>query len=228
MDVLIVIPAYQPSLILVQLIRQLKDYRIIIVDDGSGEKYSEIFSCIESEMVKILSYKENKGKGHALKYAFRWIIQNCKDVEWVVTVDADGQHCFEDIVRIINKLDKHYGVIIGTRQFIGKVPIKSKIGNCLMRKFFWVMTSLSLQDTQSGMRAYRSNLLSSLCGVHGERYEYEMNCLIECAENNITISQVTIRTIYERNNETSHFRPIIDSARIGIHLLRYVLNRKIN
>lgn len=42
--------------------------------------------------------------------------------------------------------------------------------------------------------------------VKGERYEYEMNVLIECAQKHIPMRALPIETVYENNNEGSHFR----------------------
>lgn len=72
-NVIIVIPAYRPDEILIRLIEKLMDQTILVIDDGSGEAYSEIFIKAEKLGAMILGYRENKGKGCALKYAFQWI-----------------------------------------------------------------------------------------------------------------------------------------------------------
>ncbi|EOR26594.1 glycosyl transferase [Niallia nealsonii AAU1] len=50
--------------------------------------------------------------------------------------------------------------------------------------------------------------------LKGERFEYEMNMLLECKGKNISIEEIKIDTIYIEENKSSHFRPIIDSIKI--------------
>ena len=62
----ILIPAYQPDEKLIKLVERLKkecDYRIVIVDDGSREDYSEIFAQVSELGATVIAYKDNKGKG---------------------------------------------------------------------------------------------------------------------------------------------------------------------
>ena len=60
--------------------------------------------------------------------------------------------------------------------------------------------------------------------IKGDRYEYEMNVLIECVKKGIEMKPVMIDTIYQNNNEGSHFNPVRDSFRIyRIILKRFIL-----
>ncbi|MGC6767040.1 glycosyltransferase [Enterococcus sp. LJL51] len=104
----IVIPSYEPQEKVVLFIQQLREElseTIIVVDDGSGNKYRPIFQKLEQlQGVKVCSYKTNEGKGHALKAGFQEIIDNFLEVEAVVTADSDGQHSIEDIQQLIAQI----------------------------------------------------------------------------------------------------------------------------
>lgn len=70
-------------------------------------------------------------------------------------------------------------------------------------------------DTQSGLRAFSSEMNREFCEVSGERYEYETEVLLYCVKQKIPIVEVPIETIYrDKENSTSHFRVIRDSFRI--------------
>lgn len=58
--------------------------------------------------------------------------------------------------------------------------------------------------------------------VPGDRYEYELSALLRARELGLGVEQVGIETVYEPGNASSHFRPIIDSARIYAPLLRFM------
>ena len=71
---IVLIPSYEPDDRLVKLINDLSktNYKIIVVNDGSSNKYDEIFNKIKNKCV-LLGYKENHGKGYALKTGFKYI-----------------------------------------------------------------------------------------------------------------------------------------------------------
>ena len=72
-----VIPSFEPDENLINVVEELfiNKYEIIVVDDGSGKKYKEIYDKIK-EKAKIISYQNNQGKGYALKRAFKFIKEN--------------------------------------------------------------------------------------------------------------------------------------------------------
>ena len=62
-----------------------------------------------------------------------------------------------------------------------------------------------------------------MLSVDGDRFEYEMNMLMECANRQVTISEVGIETVYINNNESSHFNPVKDFLKICKHMLKYAI-----
>ena len=76
-------------------------------------------------------------------------------------------------------------------------------------------------DTQTGLRGYPASLLPWLQTVEGDRFEYELNVLLHGAGEGMTIREVPIETIYIDGNESTHFRPIVDSARVYAPLAKF-------
>ncbi len=76
------------------------------------------------------------------------------------------------------------------------------------------LTPVNVYDTQSGLRAFDSTLTDLMCEIKGERYEYEMQALIELTKRNIPIKEVRINALYIGKNTTSHFRTWYDAQRI--------------
>lgn len=209
---IIVIPAYQPDEELISVVKSLSQYQILVVDDGSGSKYDEIFNKVGDCGAEVIRYAVNHGKGYALKIAFRHLLNSDLSIDWVITVDADGQHKAVDIEKVIDRAEcSNQHLIIGCRQFTGYVPLRSKFGNWFARMPFRLLTGVKVSDTQSGLRAYRGSELRKLISISGDRYEYEMNCLIKYQN---SLDEVPIETVYEIGNKSSHYRPIMDSFRI--------------
>ena len=67
----ILIPSYEPDESLVTLVKRLKNegFAVILVNDGSSEKYDYIFNQVKDD-VNYLVQRPNKGKGQALRYGF--------------------------------------------------------------------------------------------------------------------------------------------------------------
>lgn len=222
----VLIPAYQPDARLPRLILELHradpSTKIVVVDDGSGQKFSDIFEASATAGAHVISYEHNRGKGYALREGFTWIRDVASDSqECVVTADADGQHTLNDIFRVGRTCTDTGKSVLGVREFVGHVPARSRIGNTATSALFWLATGWKLKDTQTGLRAFPVALLPALLEVQGDRYEYELRVLLHLAKFRHPVTQIPIETIYEAGNPTSHFRPLQDSARIWAPLLKF-------
>lgn len=222
----VLIPAYQPDARLPRLILELHradpSSKIVVVDDGSGQKFSDIFEASATAGAHVISYEHNRGKGYALREGFTWIRDVAGDSrECVVTADADGQHTLNDIFRVGRTCTDTGTSVLGVREFVGHVPARSRIGNTATSALFWLATGWKLKDTQTGLRAFPVALLPALLEVQGDRYEYELRVLLHLAKFRHPVTQISIETIYEAGNPTSHFRPLQDSARIWAPLLKF-------
>jgi glycosyltransferase involved in cell wall biosynthesis len=220
----VLIPAWRPDPHLVRLVEELRGRNfseIVVVDDGSGGGFEEIFLTLDDMPgVTILRHQENMGKGCALKTGFAYLLSGRSGVAGVVTADADGQHRPEDIGRVGScLLQSHTDVVLGARDFKGNVPWRSRVGNTMTRYLFSVLTAQSPHDTQTGLRGLRRDVLPLLLCVPGARYEFEMRMLVCLYRAGFRVTELPIATVYEDGNRTSHFRPVRDSARIYTALL---------
>lgn len=229
-NVIVFIPSLNPDEKLLSTIEQIRDKgfeTIVIVDDGSREDTKAYFDqAMERYGCVILHHYINLGKGRALKTAFNYILQTYPDCKGVVTVDADGQHKAEDVVRCAREMLAHpEALVIGSRNFGEKaVPFRSKFGNILTRNVFNVLCGVRVEDTQTGLRALSRECMTAFLPTKGERFEYEMNMLIDTKEKGIPIREVPIETVYIEENKTSHFNPIRDSFRIYSVFARFLFS----
>jgi glycosyltransferase involved in cell wall biosynthesis len=214
-NAVILIPSYQPEDILTLLVRSLFDlgYKVVVVDDGGGEKYAPIFEECK-QYADLISYPKNKGKGAALKIGFNFILEKYPEYGCVVTADGDGQHRILDIVAISEKALATNKSIIGVRKFDVKVPIKSKLGNGLSKFTQALCTYRYMQDNQCGLRAFPMSILPKLAKIRGNRYEYEMRVLNFLQVKEIGYLTMSVKTIYEEGNKSSHFKAIKDTLLI--------------
>jgi len=216
----VVIPAYKPDDRLPPYVAALKEAgigKIVIVDDGSGDNHRELFAGIpQDDVTHVISYMPNAGKGVALKRGIAYVKDECPEQLYVITADSDGQHTVKDVLRMAESMGENSdGLLLGSRDFTQPdVPFKSRNGNRITSTVFKLLYGQWVSDTQTGLRGFARELLPLMIAVKGDRYEYEMNVLIECACKHIAIRALPIQTVYENNNEGSHFRAVRDSVRI--------------
>lgn len=228
MSIALVVPIFCPDSRVFPFLKKFKkeDFGLfVVVDDGSGEKYKPIFDEIRAlGHFEVISYPENKGKGHALKEAFRYIFGEHPEIHGIVTADGDGQHTYQDILKIRDTLAAHpYDLVMGIRDFDSpNVPARSKGGNRFSVWYFHLLTGKRLQDTQTGLRGIPECLFPLAIDEQGERYEFEMNFVMDAVKETKIIS-VPVETVYLDGNKTSHFRPIRDTFRIYRTPITYIL-----
>ncbi|MFV0461423.1 MAG: GtrA family protein [Actinomycetales bacterium] len=234
---ILLVPAYQPDRRLIRLLDALPTAllpagagargvtdpepvitEVIVVDDGSGTAYAEIFSAAAAAGARVLTHATNRGKGAALRTGFEWIMANRAGQD-VVCADSDGQHLPADILAVAAALhpgDPQAGpdIVLGCRRFTGTVPARSRVGNEFSRHLVRLVSGLNVPDTQTGLRGYPHRSLAWACGIEGDRFEYELRMLLAASRAGLTVDWVEIDTVYLAGNESSHFRPVRDSVRV--------------
>ena len=190
---------------------------ILVVDDGSAPEYQPIFSRIDAlDRCAVLHHEVNRGKGAALRTGFAYLKEHTA-LQGVITADSDGQHTVKDTLNLASELGKKEELLLGSRDFFRNnpnVPSKSRFGNRVTSAVFRALYGVWLPDTQTGLRAFSRQLLDFMAEVKGDRFEYEMNMLIQCSLKKIPMRPITIETIYHEENKGTHFHPIRDSWRI--------------
>ncbi len=222
----ILIPAYEAAPELQETVAALRGMgftRIVIVDDGSRLPIS-LLILNQLNGVHLLKHAVNLGKGAALKTGLNHILLTWPDAPGVVTADADGQHSPEDIAAVAAKLRSNPGnLILGSRQFRGQVPWRSKFGNRISATLVKLLVGTRLTDTQTGLRGIPLALAGQLLKLPSNGYEFELDMLLAAKHSGVPTLELPIRTIYLNSNSSSHFDPLWDSMRIYLVLMRFTL-----
>lgn len=227
-EIAVIIPAYNPDEKIYPLLEGLKEAgfaHIVVVDDGSREECRRYFERIEKEYpCLVLRHHVNLGKGRALKTAFNGVLNTWPQCVGAVTVDSDGQHTPEDTVRCAKALLEHPdSLVMGCRDFRKEnIPTRNRLGNVLTCHVVRLLCGVRVSDTQTGLRGVSREHMKILMNTRGERFEYEMNMLLDTKDQNIPLTEVPIDTIYIESNETSHFNPLRDSLRVYGVFLKFI------
>lgn len=160
--VLILLPAYNEEKTIGSIVKEIKkrftSFSIIVIDDGSTDKTSEVAKKTGAIVIQHLF---NLGDGAARQTGFIYALR--ENYEAVVHLDADGQHSPESIGKIVEELEKNEADIVNGSRFLGehtyKIPIFRYIGMQIFGMIASVVCKQKITDPTSGFRCLSKRAL---------------------------------------------------------------------
>lgn len=165
----VVIPAYNEQDGIAQIIERVHSARapleaagialeILIVDDGSKDKTAELaLGCADTRVIRHLV---NRGYGAALKTGFRHA-----NGEYLAFLDADGTYPPEALPEMCKALVRQGAdLVVGSRMSgaASEMPLTRRVGNLAFARMLSVLSGVRVQDSASGMRLIRREILPEL------------------------------------------------------------------
>lgn len=228
----IVIPAFNPQQSFIRFVQSLFTLdiaKIIIVNDGSDEKYDSVFKeLMKFDCCHVIQHDQNYGKGRALKTAFTYILTRKENYQGILTVGAHGQHSLQD-VKLLLTMTKVFsvGIVLGVRNFRSSdSTFKMYWGNWVTSLFFEALFRRKLLDTQTGLRYIAMQELPWLLKVKGDHFDYDTNMLVTALKRKCPIFEVEIGTLRLKKNSIIHYDEIISAREIIKQILSNYLKPK--
>lgn len=214
--VVALIPAYNEAETIGELVDQARPLvqELVVIDDGSSDGTAE---RIAGSGAWVLRNERNQGKGASLRRGFVEAVG--WGAEWVVTLDGDGQHRPEDISRLIAEARRYPGEIVIAARLLDRdrAPWLRRFANGFAD--FWISWAAGqpIQDTQSGFRIYPVEALRriDLQALSTSGFAFESELLIQASVCGVAVRGIPVRTLYPRGARPSHYRPLLDTARIA-------------
>ena len=195
-----------------------------MVDDGSVD---DTVAQLANLPVQLIQHESNKGKAASLWDGIALARQD--QVNYIITLDGDGQHAPEDIPKLLARLEAHPNhIIIGARLADkSAIPAKRYYANRIAN--FWLAWAAGypLSDSQSGFRIYPAQLFDDLRISISRRssFVFESEILIKAAQRGIYSSAVAIPAVYTQTARPSHFHGVRDITLITLMVARSLLAR---
>jgi len=191
---------------------------VIVCNDGSNDNTGMIAKKMGAIVV---NHERNLGYGAGIKSLFLKARELGVDV--LVTLDADGQHRPEDVLTVLEPIKKHEtDIVIGSRfldQNQQQIPSYRRAGIKIITKLANTTLDKTITDSQSGFRAYNSNVLSEIIPLeHGMGVSNEI--LIKANKKGFTISEVPIVVSYQ--GDTSTHNPVSHGASVIFSTLKVI------
>lgn len=222
----IAIPAYNEE----RTIRHLAESalamcpRVIVVDDGSVDS---TLAQLQGLPITLLRHPVNQGKAASLRSAFGHALAH--GASCVVALDGDGQHDPGDAPSLLAAWRRQpAALVIGSRLHDkANFPLARYRANRFA--CFWISWAAGhpIADSQSGFRVYSNAVMRIATSrrVRGSRFTFESEVLIEAADRGHLTLAVAIPGCYPANARRSHFRPVIDIAKIVVMVATRLLKK---
>lgn len=208
------IPAYNEEKYISQTIAGTKKISdmILVVDDGSADNTAKL--AAEAGVV-VIRHPKNQGKGRAKQTGFDWILEKdfYRDFDLVITMDADGQHDPEDLLKFLEAWQKtRADVIVGNRMANAEnMPFVRYWTNRIMSLINSFLAGQKLPDSQCDYRLISRQVLEKI-RITGSGFEADAEFLFQTARCGFHVGFIPIKTIYVPGRE-SKIKPMRDTLR---------------
>jgi glycosyltransferase involved in cell wall biosynthesis len=151
----IILPAFNEEHAIVEVMRQVQTNcsdivrEILVVDDGSGDQTARV---AEAAGARVIRHHQNMGYGAAIKTGIR-----SAQTEWILIMDADGQHRMEDVLQLSKLIDK-CDMAVGHRTGLVHSTLWRLPGKWLLGLMANYLTRQTIPDLNSGLRLIRKTL----------------------------------------------------------------------
>ena len=199
--VCVIVPAYNEATVIADVIQTSKkafakvkgfDIDIVVVNDGSRDETS---SEAKKGGAIVVDHILNSGAGGATLTGLAYARKHKYDI--AATMDADGQHAPEDVVKGIKKIDKSpSGLLIGSRLIDSEGMSKTKVlGNKGLSLITKVLFGVNVTDSQSGLRIYSRTAIEKL-DWKTTGYEFCSEMIWRAKQAGMTIGEFPAQAIY--------------------------------
>ena len=215
MNISIIIPAKNEAQALGGLLQRINsigiDLEVIVVDDGSEDETAEI---AETSGAKVLRHPESLGNGAAIKHGFRE-----SSGDFVVFMDADGQHQPEDIPRLLKELlDSKADMVVGARNAHGQASKVRHIANLFYNRFSSLVAGQKIVDLTSGFRVAKADKFAQFLSILPNGFSYPTTSTMAFFRSGYVVRYVPIDV--KKREGKSHIKPLRDGTRFLIIIFK--------
>lgn len=239
---LIIIPAYNEAENIGGFLEKIKNSKIdkiadiLVIDDGSTDNTETI---VREHGVNILSKPINMGYGSTLKLGYKYAYE--RDYEYIVQIDADGQHDAENIKVIIDALcgssidlENRPDIVIGSRFLCEnneyKISWLKNIAITFFRKIIRVFTDENITDPTSGLQGLNRRAFSYYAGYGNFDYRYpDINMIIQMLMIGFKIKEVPAKMYRRQGGKGMHsgiFKPIAYMTIMSLSTIAVILRQR--
>jgi glycosyltransferase involved in cell wall biosynthesis len=204
--VTVVLPAFNEAEVVGETVKRIRelhpDFEILVVDDGSTD------STMQAAMdagANVWPHPYNMGNGAAVKSGLR-----AARGDYVVLMDADGQHDPADIARLLECADR-FDMVVGARTKASKTKAHRNLANSIYNRFASYVTKFKIEDLTSGFRVMRRATVEQYIYLLPNTFSYPSTITMAYLRSGRSVTYVPIETHYRIG--TSKIKLVRDGTR---------------
>jgi len=225
LSVAVMLPTYCEAENIESLIREIQELKldllITVIDDSSPDGTASLVKKLQKEYdnIILLVRPEKLGLGTAITAGFRLMMSLKKQMDYIITMDADYSHNPRDIPRLISDAKKGYDLIIGSRYHRGGKIIGSHMRRRLISRLANFIASatvgMRIRDCTSGFRCYSKDYVkTALPSLHSETYEIQIETLRQARQHGFHVKEIPIMFVNRKRGKSKlQFRDMVGFVR---------------
>ncbi len=213
----VLIPAFNEASVIesvIQEIERLGNWKeIIVVDDGSSDPTAERAASAGATVIR---HPYNKGNGAAVKSAVRQATG-----DYILLMDADGQHSPSEIPRLIDKLGE-FDLVVAARSFKAQATLSRGLGNGFLNRFATMLSGFPIADLTSGFRAAKRERFKQFIHLFPNGFSYPSTSTLAFVKAGYSVCFIDVVGKQREGKEKSKMRPWKEGGRFIMLILRMV------
>ncbi len=222
-DALLALPIYNEEHTLEGVYRDIREVYsgdILLLNDGSTDRTSEILLTVADNKTTVVDHQENQGYGQSIMSVFHYAIES--GYESLVIMDGDGQHDPLQIDKFLERV-QHVDVVSGSRYYTidqggDAAPEERRRINCEITRTINECLGFNITDAFCGYKAYRVEPLKNL-QLDDTGYAFPLQFWVQAAANNLEVEEIPVPRVYLDLNRS--FGRELDDAEVRF---RYYMN----
>ncbi|MBU0482280.1 MAG: glycosyltransferase family 2 protein [Proteobacteria bacterium] len=186
--VTIILPTYNEEGQIKETVTKIRklypDFEVLVIDDGSTDSTT---SAAMNAGANVWPHPYNIGNGAAVKTGLR-----VATGEWIVMMDADGQHEPEDISKLLEHKDK-YDMVVGARNMKGQASLHRGMANFIYNRLASYVSKFKIEDLTSGFRLVKKSSVASFIYLLPNTFSYPSTLTMAYLRSGLSIKYVPIQ-----------------------------------
>ena len=215
----VIIPAFNEGIVIGNVIKNIravvnkldKNHEIIVIDDGSADNTAQ---SARDAGATVIQHPYNIGNGAAVKTGIRHARGKI-----LVTIDGDGQHDPNDIIKLVNQIGP-YDMVVGSRNRESDTAAHRDVANMVFNSLATYISGRKIEDLTSGFRAIKTHIARQFVYLLPNQFSYPSTITLSIVRAGYSLGYESIRFSRREGKTKSKIKPLQDGLRFLMIILK--------
>jgi len=218
----VVIPAYNEAPVIRNVLESLLPLQqamaceILVIDDGSSDGTADILAELtraHPHILRVFTHRANRGYGAALKTGIRQA-----QMPLIATLDADGQHTLDQLMKLVPSASQHE-MVIGQRTGLVHSPMWRMPGKWLLGRMADFFARQHIPDLNSGLRIFQAQVIRQYLHLFPNGFSFSTTSTLVLLNRGYSVDFVPITVQHRQGHSTVTARTGFDTILLILRLI---------